>query len=105
MVGPPLGSPLGTDCPRKPIFPESATGAIVFRMAADVSFPDLIAGLLTIEGETRTGLAEKVGVSRETLWRIETGEIRDPRWSTGNRIVRYHERISHAVTPLQRKRR
>jgi len=71
-------------------------------MAQVISFPDIIEGLRA-RGETVVSIAREAGVSRETIHRLATGEIKEPKYSTGAALVRASERIPRTESHMQRR--
>lgn len=57
----------------------------------DIHEPDWSA-IITAFGRPDGELAEKFGCSRATVQRLRKGDIRDPHWSLGQRILMLHEK-------------
>lgn len=65
-------------------------------MSDQTNFQGIIEGLLA-SGETRSGLAEKVGITRGTLYRLQIGAIHEPKFHAGLRLVEYHQKSLSGV--------
>lgn len=62
-------------------------------------FEALIKGL-EASGVSRTEIARECHVSRATVWRLAEGVVREPAFSTGQRIEQFYFR---AVSPVKQK--
>lgn len=69
-------------------------------MVPQETFAAMIAGLESA-GLSRTEIAIRAGISRNTVWRMATGEVREPAYSTVIRVERLAK--SAAVRPLEQK--
>jgi DNA-binding XRE family transcriptional regulator len=56
----------------------------------DIDFPSMVAEVLSAYGYTEAQLAKVLEVSQPTVHRIKTGEVKDPGFATGRRIVEIH---------------
>lgn len=64
-------------------------------------FDVLIAGLVD-KGYSRREIALQSGLSRQTIWRLETGEVRQPGFETIERL-RHLDQKTPGVTHMLRK--
>jgi predicted transcriptional regulator len=67
----------------------------------DEDFRGLIAGL-EASGIKRSEIARSAGISRQTVWRIATGQAQEPYFSTIRRIKEIGNK-GGPVTPINRK--
>lgn len=72
----------------------------------DEDFAGLIAGL-EASGRSRAEIARAAGISRATVWRLATGQAREPAYGTIQRLKRLESRSDSrpAVSPMQQKTR
>ncbi|MDW9898505.1 helix-turn-helix domain-containing protein [Sinorhizobium meliloti] len=66
-------------------------------MRRDPPLPKRIAALvgqIRVAGMTPAAIARESGISRQTIWRIEAGEISRPSYDTIERLERLWARIS-----------
>lgn len=56
----------------------------------DVDFANMVAEILSAYGYKEAQLAKVLGVSQPTVHRLKTGEIKDPGFGLGRRIVELH---------------
>jgi len=68
----------------------------------DEDFAGLVAGL-EASGHTRTEIARAAGISRATVWRIATGNAREPGAHTIERLRRLERNFSPGVSPPKQK--
>jgi transcriptional regulator with XRE-family HTH domain len=62
-------------------------------MSPQEVFQSMIAGLED-RGLSRTQIAEEAGLSRATVWRLATGEAREPSWQTIDALRNIEKRIA-----------
>jgi len=65
-------------------------------------FQGLVAAL-EASGHSRSEIARAAGISRKTVWRIATGQSREPDFNTITRLRRLD--FSPAVAPMKQKTR
>jgi transcriptional regulator with XRE-family HTH domain len=65
-------------------------------------FAGLIAGLES-QGFNRSEIARAAGISRKTVWRIASGQAREPDFNTIQRLRRFEEKNLGGVAPLSHK--
>jgi transcriptional regulator with XRE-family HTH domain len=61
-------------------------------------FKSMIAGLSNV-GMTQSDIARQSGVSRQTIWRLETGEAREPTYDTFVKL----DRVYRAAVPVTQR--
>lgn len=66
-------------------------------------FQAMIAGLESA-GLTRTQIAQQARLSRATVWRLATGEGREPLYSTISAIETVQKKFVARVNPVKQKR-
>ena len=69
-------------------------------MMPQEEFAAMIAGLESA-GLSRTEIANRAGISRNTVWRMATGEVQEPAYSTVMRLERLAK--TAAVRPVEQK--
>lgn len=68
----------------------------------NADFQGLIAGLES-QGLSRTEIARAAGISRQTVWRIASGQAREPGFNTIRRLEHVERIIPTPVTPMRQK--